>query len=221
MRHMSITVLALNLTVELPIFLTRSCTFQREQAFVAGVLLDKVFDLIYQCDVLNHIPDPLAELSLMQTKLKEDRFLVLETGNTEEVRNHYFHWYPSFRYPEHWYFFAGKSLNPPLARIGFESFSLQRCSLPYMLLGEKIQYAWRDSLSSSKALPVRMPLVQTGKAKLTPGKAARKFFRKNFHSTVDYLHPYRLGSRLSPTRRDQSQTLIVAAREACHSLAFL
>lgn len=181
----------------------------------------KTFDLIYHCDVLSHFYDPLAELRVMHAKLKDDGFLVFETGNLGEVHSRYYHWYPSFRYPEHLYFFGEKSLGLILERTGFELIRLHRYPLRHVLLGEKIQQAWRNNLSSSKAHPNQLPLLHKEETKPPPGRALKKILQLVFHCTVDYFLPYRLGAKLPRPRRAQPQTLIVVARKARHSMASL
>lgn len=147
------------------------------------------FDLIYHCDVLSHFYDPLAEFALMHTKLKDNGLLVFETGNLGEVHNRYYRWYPSFHYPEHLYFFGGKSLRLLLERTGFELISLHRYPLQYALLVEKLQHFLEKTLAPRKSTPDHPPHARN--------KRRGVISKKNFKQIVPA--PFPLCCRLFPS----------------------
>ena len=66
------------------------------------------FDLIYHCDVISHLHDPIAELGIMYDKLVPGGYLVFETGNLADVDPAYFPLIPAFQYPDHLFFFGKK-----------------------------------------------------------------------------------------------------------------
>jgi 2-polyprenyl-3-methyl-5-hydroxy-6-metoxy-1,4-benzoquinol methylase len=177
------------------------------------------FDLIYHCDVLSHFYNPLAEFALMHAKLKDDGLWAFETGNLGEVHHCYYRWYPSFRYPEHLFFFGGKSLRLLLERTGFALISLHRYPLHYALLAEKFQISLKKILAPSQSAPIHPPLPRRERVELIPGVALKKFCRLLFHYAIDYFLPYRLGAKLPQTRTGQPQTLIVVARKARQGVA--
>ncbi len=191
---------------------------ERRPLSVSSFGKDK-FDLIYHCDVLSHFYDPLAEFVLMHAKLKDDGILVFETGNLGEVHHRYYCWYPTFRYPEHLFFFGEKSLRLLLQKTGFALLSLHRYPLRYALLAERFQLSLRKTLAPSQSAPDHSAVPRRERFKPIPVVALKRFFRRLFHYAIDYFLPYRLGAKLPKTQNGQPQTLIVVARKARQGMA--
>ena len=59
------------------------------------------FDVVYHCDVISHLHDPLAEFIAMHGRLREDGLLMFETGNFGDVRIDNLASVPRFQYPDH------------------------------------------------------------------------------------------------------------------------
>jgi len=169
------------------------------------------FDLIYHCDVLSHLYDPLADFAMMHAKLKDRGLLAFETGNLGELYPRYYHCYPNFRYPEHLWFFGEKSLRLLLQRTGFELISLHRYSLQAVLFLEKCYLSLRKTRgAAASAVP------GCGAPAPAPSRKSwvRSFLGKMYHELVDYLLPYRLGPHVPRPRPGRPQTLIVVARKS-------
>jgi 2-polyprenyl-3-methyl-5-hydroxy-6-metoxy-1,4-benzoquinol methylase len=93
------------------------------------------FDVVYHCDILSHLYDPIEELSKMNKIIKDDGILVFETGNVGDVEEGCFDLFESFQYPDHLFFFGEKSLDSLLRSTGFEMIEIYRYSiLPHLLI---------------------------------------------------------------------------------------
>lgn len=68
----------------------------------------KKFDLIYHCDVLSHFYDPVMEFQKINKMLKENGFVIFETGNFGDVERKYYRLIDRFQYPEHLFLFQRK-----------------------------------------------------------------------------------------------------------------
>jgi 2-polyprenyl-3-methyl-5-hydroxy-6-metoxy-1,4-benzoquinol methylase len=175
----------------------------------------KTFDLIYHCNVLSHLYDPVAECSRMRAKLRDGGLLVCETGNLGEVHPRYYRKYRSFRYPEHLFFFGEKSLRLLLARTGWQILRLYRYPLgPSLWLEGK----WEE---------LRARLQRQDKGLRTEGGTPPPGLQGTMRSTVrilvecltEYVLPYRLGPRCHTPAPGEPQTLIVVARKAPETAA--
>ena len=56
----------------------------------------------------------------MNERLKDNGFLIFETGNLGDVEEKYFKLFTSFQLPDHLCFFSDKNLKELLQRTGFE-----------------------------------------------------------------------------------------------------
>jgi len=88
------------------------------------------YDLIYHCDVISHFSDPVSEFLKMNERLKQNAYLVFETGNLGDVdKKHFSTTITYFGYPEHLFFFSEKSIGILLSKTGFEIISVRRHSI--------------------------------------------------------------------------------------------
>lgn len=78
------------------------------------------FDVIYHCDVLSHLSDPVAEFTAMRKLLKPGGVLAFETGNIGDVLPKYFPLFESWMYPDHLYLFSRQGLSNLAAATRFQ-----------------------------------------------------------------------------------------------------
>lgn len=78
------------------------------------------FDVIYHCDVLSHLADPVAEFRAMRWMLNPGGVVVFETGNFGDVEQRHHHLVERWQYPDHLYFFSRRSLANLATAAGFE-----------------------------------------------------------------------------------------------------
>jgi len=117
------------------------------------------FDIVYHCNVLSHLSDPLGAVQDMGRALRPGGLLVLETGNFADVDPRYHALIARterFQLPEHLAFFGEPSLRRLLASTGFELRALHRFSR----VAEKRGPAWLGALGLRRILPrVRFSLT--------------------------------------------------------------
>ena len=82
------------------------CERGRYQDAFAG----QKFDIIYHCDVLSHLYDPIQEFRNMREMLNPGGIIVFETGNFGDLDPEQRSAITVFQYPDHIYFFSEKSL---------------------------------------------------------------------------------------------------------------
>jgi SAM-dependent methyltransferase len=98
----------------------------------------KKFDAVYHCDVISHFFDPIAEFRKIHEIMKDDSFLIFETGNYGDVNQRYFKLIQKYQYPEHLFFFSTDNLIDLLERSGFKLIKLYRYSILPQLISIKI-----------------------------------------------------------------------------------
>jgi len=62
------------------------------------------FDVIYHCDVVSHLHDPIADFRAMRGRLRDRGLLLFETGNLGDVPVDRLALVPRFQYPDHLFF---------------------------------------------------------------------------------------------------------------------
>ena len=163
---------------------------------VAEAFPGRSFDVIYHCDVISHLHDPIAEFRATQGRLGGHGLLLFETGNFGDVRLDRLARVPRFQYPDHLFFFSTDNITRLLSLSGFELLDIRRYSLRADLL--------RWKLSSGLKRPQRGEQAGNcgphGISRGSPLKARIEFFSR-----------YGVGA-LFP-RRDRHQTMIVVARK--------
>ncbi len=94
-------------------------------------------DVLYTCDVLSHLRDPLSVVRSFNHHLSAGGLLVLETGNFPDVDARY-HDRLTFNFPDHLYFFGESATIRLLSMAGFVVHEVQRHDLvPSMWLGDR------------------------------------------------------------------------------------
>jgi SAM-dependent methyltransferase len=207
-----------------------------EAPFQPSSFAGATFDVIYQCDVLSHFFDPIAELTQMRHRLNDGGVLALETGNFADVDAKYYESIGTFLYPEHLFFFGTQSLRELLKRAGLRPLAFHHSSLvPYYrwrALGQGVgrRYAhvrhevlprWRVVQFLKKQRDVRraraggdaMVAGVAGAAKAAvPAMPGRASWSTRASDYCTYFSRYELG-RFGP-KRGRPQTILVIATTA-------
>ena len=61
--------------------------------------------------------------------MKDDSFLIFETGNGGEINQKYFKYFQRFQYPDHLFFFSTENLIDLLEKTGFDFIKIYRYSI--------------------------------------------------------------------------------------------
>lgn len=174
----------------------------------------KCFDIIYHCDLLGHLHDPITDFAQMRAKLASGGLLVFETGNLGEVDETQLRRMPGFQYPEHLFLFGERSIRALLDRTGFECLEVNRYSI-------SLQFRLKRLLSRLEAaVEAKSELTSSSTLEGSPALASsrwsggKRHARELWHS-FDFLTRYKL--LWIPTRLLHHsrclQTLIVIARK--------
>lgn len=164
----------------------------------------KKFDIIYHCDVISHLHDPIAEFEKINGKLKKGGFVVFETGNGGDIDKKYFKYFASFGYPDHLFFFSTANLKELLLRTGFDLISIYRFSILAKLI----------SLAYARNYFILATSDTTEKLEIRNEIEVKSFLRrmlKDFYSCFSFLMSYTLGYLLP--KGDRPQTTIIVARK--------
>ncbi len=167
------------------------------------------FDIIYHCDVISHFYNPIAEFEKIYLRLKENGFLIFETGNLGDVNTGYFKYFPKFFYPEHLFFFSEGNIETLLEQTGFELIKIYRFSILPQLFTEKILLR-----SVNYFRPDKTP-DNSGKSEIDQpaGGTGNNFSQllKNCYFYMIYLIKYKLGAIMP--KKGRPQTIIVIAKK--------
>lgn len=153
------------------------------------------FDVIYHCDVLSHLSNPVAEFRAMREMLKPGGVLVFETGNSGDVREEFYPLVESWMYPDHLYFFSRRSLANLAVASGFEPLAAH-------------EYSRELEMRALKPLR-RMKSRQKAGGDAKGGGVRSSWKRRqllNLKHLLDYLLIYLAGS-VAP-KRGRPQTII-------------
>jgi len=175
----------------------------------------KKFDIIYHRDVLSHFYDPIAELQKINERLKDNGFLIFETGNLGDVEEKYFKLFTSFQLPDHLFFFSDKNLKELLERTGFELIKTYRYS--------KVPLLWMMRSLKAKADRFASPREKKDlrKSKIPLSKIKRFIFEyllRNAFNYFSYLMLYKIGYVIPKKGRPQS--LFVMAHKRKSSIVY-
>lgn len=100
-----------------------------ESPLNTSIFQGKQFDVIYHCDVISHFFDPISDFEKINKIMKDDSFLIFETGNLGEVDQMYFKYFQRFQYPDHLFFFSTGNLVDLLEKTGFDFIKIYRYSI--------------------------------------------------------------------------------------------
>lgn len=185
----------------------------------------KKFDVVYHCDVISHLFDPIADFKQMNQRMKDNSLLVFETGNLGEVDPKYFDDIDCFQYPDHLFFFSTENLVNLLKQTGFELVNIHRYSISPQLTTKKTLSKLKKSiLTPIKSLktksnspqniagrdPEKKPIKNQTQAKSLIRQKLKNAYLYT-HRYFMYLLRYKLGKIVPKTSRPQ--TVIVIARK--------
>jgi 2-polyprenyl-3-methyl-5-hydroxy-6-metoxy-1,4-benzoquinol methylase len=184
-----------------------SCEESPLDAFSFG---GKKFDVIYHRDVISHFYDPIAEFRKMNERLKDNGFLIFETGNLGNVEEKYFKLFTSFQLPDHLFFFSEKNLKELLRRTGFEFVKAYKYS--------KLPLLWimRSLKTKTDQFTVRgekKDLSKRNKSFLRINSFISKYFLRNAFNYFSYLMLYKIGYVIPKKGRPQSLFVIAHKRK--------
>jgi 2-polyprenyl-3-methyl-5-hydroxy-6-metoxy-1,4-benzoquinol methylase len=98
----------------------RSIGVDCRRGLFSDVFRGETFDVIYHCDVLSHLYDPVAEFQAMRAMLNPGGVLVFETGNNGDMDQRFYRFVQEWMYPDHLFFFSEQSLANLGRHAGFE-----------------------------------------------------------------------------------------------------
>jgi len=178
----------------------------RQGAF-EKVFAGMTFDVIYHCDVLSHLFDPVADFQAMRNMLKAGGIIVFETGNFGDLGRRHYSLVERWQYPDHLYFFSRRSLSNLASAAGLKIEMVREYSRSLeMSLGNLLK-------------PARSVVKQRGrstsgsKSRASGGGGKTKLVRlaMTLKHMVDYVLTYQLGAFLPKSGRPQ--TVIVVLRQ--------
>jgi 2-polyprenyl-3-methyl-5-hydroxy-6-metoxy-1,4-benzoquinol methylase len=170
----------------------------------------KKFDIIYHRDVISHFYDPIAEFRKMNEKLKDDGFLIFETGNLGNVEEKYFKLFTSFQLPDHLFFFSEKNLKELLRRTSFEFVKAYRYSkLPLLWIMRKLKTKTDRFSVRGEKNHLRQPNISFEKI----NRLALEYLLRNAFNCFSYLMLYKIGYMMPKKGRPQSLFIIAQKRK--------
>jgi hypothetical protein len=191
-----------------------------ESRLNASIFGGKRFDIIYHCDVISHLHDPIAEFKRMHEVMKDVSFMVFETGNIGEVDQRYFKCFPCFQYPDHLFFFSSANLVALLEKTGFEPIVIYRYSILPQLLAMRAlsglrrileKHILQTSMKGSRSFAGSSASTHSiGGSKAWGARSAITKAIKNTYGCIMYVLRYGVGQIVPKAHRPQ--TVIVVAK---------
>ena len=192
-----------------------------ETPLTSGLFGGKRFDLVYHCDVMSHLFDPIADLEAMNGIINEGGYLVFETGNGGEIDQRYYRYFSRFQYPDHLFFFTVANLVDLVERTGFECVQIRR----YSILPELIALKWIAGVrgwlahaagharlrSAARTDGSEAGCTLSASISMTRPKPRLKRMARTAHDYFQYFLRYEVG-RLA-LKDHRPQTVIVIARK--------
>jgi SAM-dependent methyltransferase len=171
----------------------------------------KTFDIIYHCNVLSHLFDPIFEFKMINNKLNPGGLQIFETGTTGDMDKKFYKYIEKFDYPDHLFFFSENSVNRLLELTGFKPVKIYKYSkLAYFILlkyQKRLQLIFKKYKSQEDSCQIPSPNV-----------SYRNKFNFNYRSiprnTKIYLFlllVYKIGYMFS--KKKYPQTVIVVAQK--------
>jgi len=173
----------------------------QEKPFCHNSFGEKKFDILYHCDVISHLHDPIDAFKIMYSKLQKNGYLVFETGNIGDIDKTYYELFPAFQYPDHLFFFTQENLINLLNQTGFTVKKVYAYSIiPHLTLLKWLQ-AFVKSTAKTKSSTKKDPYL--------PSKPIG-LLKKIYYQGLCFLR-YKLG-RIMP-KKNRPQTLIIIAQK--------
>ena len=190
-----------------------------ESPLNTSVFKGKQFDVVYHCDVISHFFDPISDFRKINEIMKDDSFLIFETGNGGEVDQMYFKYFQRFQYPDHLFFFSTENLIDMLEKTGFEFIKIYRYSILPQLAAIKALSWVRNSIkryvlkSNEKEEYLSGSSVSIQPATDSQSLDSKSFIKKSVRNVFQYFNyvlRYKVG-RIAP-KAHRPQTVIVVAK---------
>ncbi|MEX2601725.1 MAG: class I SAM-dependent methyltransferase [Balneolaceae bacterium] len=167
----------------------------------------KKFELIFHCDVISHLFNPVDDFQVMHDLLSEDGILVFETGNYAEMNPRWYRYIDTFMYPDHLFFFSVKNLKQLLEMSGFELIRIHRYSILPQLRMKTLFSRLKEIIRGGDGTnsPAAGQKPDGGRKNRTRSLAG------DLKVWANYLLRYHLG-KIVP-KKGRPQTMIVIARK--------
>jgi len=182
-----------------------------ETAVAKGIFDGKLFDIVFHCDVISHMYDPIADFKAMNQVMNDGGLLVFETGNLGDVDRKHYRRFDVFQYPDHIFFFSTKNLEDLLNQTGFDLIEINRYEIANQLRIENLagrlkRWIKNKAGNSQTSRNANEPQSETPKQNGTP--------LMNLYKLGLYSATYKLG-KIKPSF-NRPQTLIVVAQKRDH-----
>lgn len=175
------------------------------------------FDVIYHCDVISHLYDPIGEFRDMHRALRPGGLLVFETGNIGDIAPRHYALFRKFQYPDHLFFFGRENLARLLEMTGFELVEIHGYAIQLDLLLERSRHrlrrlARRLLRGSSGHEPTGVAQAPGGESSQPPPAPQNRLVAalKRADQYLNFVIRYRVGRWLPKGKRPQ--TMIIVAR---------
>ena len=171
---------------------------------------NKRFDIIYHCNVLSHLSDPLEEFRIINQKLESGGMHVFETGNVGDVNRKYYRFLGTFDYPDHLFFFSVRSIERLLEEAKYNCLKIYKYSILPRLLVDKVLAGIRSNSRSQETIKA-VKLDPTVNNSISVRRNNKKQILKYMRIYLSYILTYKIG-KIFPGK-NIPQTLIIVARK--------
>lgn len=197
-------------------FIMNSLKIRCERSPLSEELFDfGKFDVIYHCDVISHLYDPINDFKIMNHKLNESGFVIFETGNLGDISSKYLKYFTKFQYPDHLFFYSEANIKTLLEQTGFELVKIYRFSILPQLFFTKALLKLKDFIKSeNKKTNVRnqpAEILSGTEKKDNNNDQTKQRMLKKIYSFMMYFIRYKLGAIIP--KREIPQTIIVIAKK--------
>ncbi len=170
-----------------------------------GIYADGSFDVIYHCDVISHLYDPVETLGIMNQLLVERGLMVFETGLFGDIPTRAFRHLMMLNYPQHLFFFSMNSIERLLAATGFELVTMYRFNITPATALAKWVTSTLVKMKSDKTTSAD-EAVEAAESTVS-GRSLRAWLLRDYQYLLFWLF-YRLG-RVLPKKRKLTSNIFV------------
>jgi hypothetical protein len=177
-----------------------------ESPLSTSIFEGQKFDLVYHCDVISHFFNPILEFRTMNEIMRDDSFLIFETGNLAEVDQAYYKYIERFQYPDHLFFFSVENLRKLLDITGFNVLRIYRYSIVPQLMLSQILAGVRRLLFKANGVKKTTEDIR----QLHWDSTLKTIVRKLYQYFIYFLR-YKIGNIVP--KESRPQTIIVIAQK--------
>lgn len=172
----------------------------------------KSFDVIYHCNVLSHLFNPIEEFKIINRRLNENGLLVFETGNNGEIEEKYYDYFSDLGFPDHLFLFGEKSIQKLLDNTGFECIKMYKYSIMIALLAEKYKTRIKKTLGLGKKQKAQQDAVKiTDSSNSERHRISCQKLVKDTFRVIYFVLKYKIGLLL-PKKRKPQQIVVIAKK---------